>query len=188
MKFRIVLASLLLLCSSQQVLADCFSDLAYLPELKPIREKVALASVTEQTFGMLTDNNYRTPDEAPAIFRWHFERDKCSRMRPPASNPVEQLTVQAFNSIQSMLPDLYEGKMTYGEFAKRRQSIANDLDARAQQMFGQYQQQQAQQQQYQQQREDYLDQACLNRARNQIERAECSIGKGARQIGGALLR
>jgi flagellar biosynthesis GTPase FlhF len=80
------------------------------------------------------------------------------------------------------------------EEERQREVLARENENRRQKqlqilmMMQQQQQGQYQQQQYQQQREDYLDQACLNRARNPSERASCSMQAAGRQLGNALAR
>lgn len=170
----------------QHSLEGCIDVLKYDVELKPISDKVALSGIGEQTFGMLANENHPTLDETQAIFRWATKREQCIRSNPPQNSPITQANMEGFNAAQSLILDLYKGSITYGQFARQRQEIAKMVDAKTQQIIGQYQQQQAQQQQYQQQQEDYLHQACLNRARSQSAEAACNMERSGRQMGRAI--
>lgn len=182
-----MLALLVMLCSAQQVYADCLDALAYNTELQPIRDKVALVSVRDQTFGMLANENRPTSDEMQAIFKWGTEREQCLKIFPPSSNPVDQLIHEGNNAIQSLILDLYKGSITYAQFARQRQDIANAVDARTQQIIGQSQQQQMQQQQERQQQTQWQRQACLNRARNQFDVANCNMEAAGAGLGEAII-
>lgn len=188
MKFKIMLVLLALLCTSQQLYADCFDALENDIELQVIRDKVALVGSGGQTFGMLSNENYPTSDEKPVIYKWAIKREQCVNSRPLSNDPVEQIQREAFNAGQSLILDLYKGAITYGQFASRRQEIKKLSDAKIQAIIGQYQQQQMQQQQYQQQQEEYLYQACMNRARNQFDQSNCGMERSGRNIGRMLTR
>lgn len=191
MKFNILLLVFpTLLCAMQYAYADpvgeCFNVLEYDSTLLPISDKVALAGKTDRLFSMMSNENYPTSSEKEAIFAWATKRERCLSNNPSPSNPIIQVNIEGFNAIQSLILDLYKGTITYGQFARQRQEIAKMVDAKTQQIIGQYQQQQAQQQQYQQQQEDYLHQACLNRARSQSAEAACNMERSGRQMGRAI--
>lgn len=193
MKLKTLLLVLLaLLCSSQHIyaesLGDCFNALQYDNELQPISDKVALGRVGEVSFSMLANEATATPNEAQAIYKWAIKRERCFKSDPPPNNIVTHVVTDGFNTVQSLLLDLHKGAITYGQFNRQCQEIMRILTARIQEIAGQQQQQQFQQQQYQQQQEEYLDQACLNRARSQIEKASCGMERAGRDIGRMLTR
>ncbi|MDZ4141153.1 MAG: hypothetical protein U1C48_04000 [Methylotenera sp.] len=194
MKLKIMLVLLVMLCSAQQVYADCFGALAYDPDLYKIADKVALGGVRAQTFSMLANENRPTSDEIQAVFKWGEKREQCLKSFPTSSNPVDQIQNEAFNVTQSLILDLYKGSITYSQFARLRQDNSNAADARIQQINGQlqmqmqqYQQQQMQQQQFQQQQKQQQRQACLNRARNQFDVANCNLYAAGEGIGEAII-
>ena len=192
MRYRTILVSLILLCCAHQSraydLGDCFNALKIDSDLQVIGDKVELARVGDVTFGMLANNNLPTLVERQAIFRWGVKRDQCFNRYPPPNNLATQAVRDGYSAVQLLILDLYEGAITYGQFAKQSRETMEMVAARIQGNVSRYQQLQAQQQQYRQQREDYLDQACLDRAQNPSERAACSMERAGRQIGGALFK
>lgn len=193
MKLRLLpVTALLLLGAAKLAIADvytCIGGLDADTSLWPIRGKVALSSSASQPFSMLADSTTPSKEEAQSLLDWGSKREQCVKANPfPSNNPYRQHVIEGFNATQSILIELYNGRITYGQFARQRQEIARIVEARTQQMTDQYQQQQYQQQQYQQQRADYQYQACLNRARNQLDQANCGIAAGAAGIAGALVR
>jgi hypothetical protein len=194
MKFSVGLVSLSLLFITSHAAAepwgDCLRGLASDYALQPIADKVALSGSSDRLFSMMANDSYPTATEKAVILDWGNKRERCNTSYPPEQRPLTHLYVEGFRTVQSMIFDLYKGAISYGEFNRRRQDLNTALEARIQQLVGQYQQQyqqqQYQQQQYQQQREDYLNQQCLDRARNQFDRANCGIAAGARGIGSAI--
>jgi hypothetical protein len=158
------------------------------PSLQQIRGKVVLSGLSEPSFTMMVNESYPTQSERQEILAWGSKREHCIKENPPQAGPITQVAGEGFNAVQALIVDLYKGAITYGQFAKQRQDVQSITNARMQQIIGQYQRQQSAQQQYQQQRGDYLDQACLNRARNPVERANCGMERAGRQIGEALSR
>lgn len=191
MKLKMMLVMLVLLSHTLHAVADpmgdCIAALANDDALQPIADKVALSGDSDRAFFMMANNSHPTASEKVVILDWGNKRERCLSNNPPPQNPVTHILVEGFRTVQSMILDLYNGDVSYGEFNRRRQDLNNAQQAMLQQVINQYQQQQFQQRQYQQQREDYLDQACLNRARNQIEMASCGMGRAGRQLGEALL-
>lgn len=186
MKLKVLLVLLALLCSSQQVYADCFDALKYDAELQPISDKVALVGSDGHTFSMLANENYPTSDEKQIIYKWATKREQCINSRPQPNNPVEQINREAFNAGQSLILDLYKGTITYGQFARKRQEIKNLADAKTQAVIGQYQQQQMQQQRQQQQFCEARLQQCLSRAGDIYARNACQMENSGCALGGLL--
>lgn len=201
MKLKIMLVLLALLCSSQQVYADtfnddrisferyvaCFDALENDSELQLIRNKVALVNIKKQTFSMLANENHPTSDETQAIYKWAIKREMCSTNNPlPINNPFTRPWQFSFNAGQSNILELYKGVITYGQFARQRQEIARMAETghlEIQQQQSQQQQSRQQYQQQQQQQEESLYQACMNRARNEFDKAGCSLERGGRGVG-----
>lgn len=196
MKLKIVPVLLVLVCSSQQIyadsLGDCFSALKYDAELQPISDKVALALVDEVTFGMLSNEATPTSDETQAIYKWATKREQCLKSYPPPNNPITQINMEGFNSIQSLILDLYKGAITYGQFARQRQENAKMVDAKIQGVSGQ--QQQYQQRQYQQQQayQDAQAAQAFNAAGGTpgqlMSKAYSNVGSAAVQLGAGMLQ
>lgn len=188
MKLNAVLVLLVLLCSSQHIYADCFDALENDTELQVIRDKVALVSSNSQTFGMLSNENYPSSDEKPAIYKWAIKREQCVNSRPLSNDPVGQIYRETFSAGQSLILDLYKGTITYGQFASKRQEIKKLADAKMQAVIGQYQQQQMQQQRQQQQFCETRLQQCLSRAGDIYARNACQMENSGCALGGLLNR
>lgn len=153
MNLKIMLILFALLCNTQQVYAgnNCFYALKYDAELQPISGYVALGSSNEQTFSMLANESYPTSDEKQVIYTWAIKREQCKKSTPPIVIPYgEMIMNEAYNSLQSLLIDLYKGTITYGQFARQRQEINKALDAKVHAYDQQQGQQNQMQPQYQQ--------------------------------------
>src|SRR6266581_4414657 len=63
--------------------------------LDPIRDKVALYNVEQQTFAMRTNTDRVTAAEKPVIALWAQKRDQCERIAGPmlAMFPAQMLAV-----------------------------------------------------------------------------------------------
>lgn len=193
MKLKTLLLVLLaLLCSMQHVhadpLSDCINTLEHDSALQPISDKVSLAGKTDRLFSMMANESFPTSSEKEAIFAWATKRERCINDNPPPNNPITQVTREGFNAVQSLILDLYKGTMTYGQFTKQRQEIAKIVDAKTQQIIGQYQQQQMQQQRQQQQFCETRLQQCLSRAGDIYARNACQMENSGCALGGLLNR
>jgi hypothetical protein len=99
--------------------------------LNPIRHKVALFLVKEQTFAMRTDTDYASAEEKPAIALWAQKRDQCEMMEQPilAKAPVQIAAVlkASKQAGDSLIAELYLGHITYGELANKRAKNDTEL-------------------------------------------------------------
>ena len=183
-------------------LANCIIALDQVETLRPISDKVSLTGKPDRLFSMLANENLPTMEERGAIFEWATRRERCFSENPLPSDPISQVKRETQEAVQLLILDLYKGKLTYGQFASRRQEIGKAASLRMQQISQQerqaqeqrqiQQQQQLQQLQSQRQQErmrrleqcDANYQLCMNRAgdsarfRNQceMERSGCELG------------
>jgi hypothetical protein len=111
----------------EQEIADVNQRCASLmgdPALNPIRDKVALYDVEQQTFAMRTSTDHASAEEKQAISLWAQKRDQCELMNRPifAKAPVQMSAVTKATKqvVDSMIAELYLGKITYGELANKR--------------------------------------------------------------------
>lgn len=116
------------------------------PELDIIRNKVELFRlVTDNppSFDLTTNNSYPTAKEKVAIAKWAKLREDCSakdndainaNAQPPA-NEMQRVFFEketAFRKqmnaqIGSLIVALYQGKITYGEFAQKRYEMVSAI-------------------------------------------------------------
>ena len=110
------------------------------PELEPIRHKVEL--VREQgdqplPFEIATNDNFPTSDDRPVIAKWATVRDECIRRLdevqyiPSGANEIQitmlkqlhSFTQQVVGDETELIIGLYQQKLTYGEFGRKRYEI-----------------------------------------------------------------
>ena len=104
----------------------CFDDLRTKPELSAIAGKVALGRLGQQTFALFGDTTKPTDEEKAAILVWVNARQACyqlARQWQIETNMPPHFVAMNENSWSNsilMIADLYNGKMTYGEYARAR--------------------------------------------------------------------
>jgi hypothetical protein len=118
----------------QQSLADLNVKCAEIyrdSSLDPIRKKVAIGSLKDQTFEMRTNTEYPTAEEKRAIVIWGKDRDSCFRAGATflAMLPAEVAAVMCayYEVIDSFIAELYHGRITYGELAAHRSRNADEM-------------------------------------------------------------
>lgn len=112
----------------------CVNDLAHRPEFSIIADKLALVDPSLQTFGMLSNTSKPNAAEKMTIAEWVKARQECIAMRrewrSQVNMPLILTAVQdaSFSSFLNLTADLYNGKLTYGEYAKARANNAAQGD------------------------------------------------------------
>ena len=115
---------------------QCISNLANNPELTVIRNKVALGGLDTQTVEMLANNQKPNASEKAALLKWDSLRQPCIKMSQEWLAKYGQPNISVINDRVSsefkvLLSDLYAGKITYGEFAKARETLVSKANADA---------------------------------------------------------
>ncbi len=133
-------------------------------QLDPIRQKIALTNPLKETTFEMTVNASRLPaSDRPALAYWVDTKrtcfwliDRAFENYPDVIPPPKDLKAGYRAGIESLAADLYQRKITIGDFNKRykemavlNQSALQDNFARVQQQLQQQAQQQAQQRQQQ---------------------------------------
>jgi hypothetical protein len=113
------------------------------PELDPIRHKVELYRAVWDApppFEMASNESYPADLERQAISKWATMRDAClarqrSVPRVPASATAMQAAVleqdaafgeEVAGKVSALIVALYQGKLTYGEFAQKRYEFGRE--------------------------------------------------------------
>jgi hypothetical protein len=113
------------------------------PELDPIRGKVEINRLLADPappFQIAVNDTFPTNEERAVIAKWATIRDGCIKRAdaapfiPPGSNQMRVTVLQqdkAFATsaqarISELIVFLYQQKLTYGEFAKKRYEISRD--------------------------------------------------------------
>jgi hypothetical protein len=112
-------------------------------EIDPIRNKVELIRETFDSpvpFQIATLDTFPTTEDLPAIMKWATTRELCvnrfdaASTIPPSATPLQVAFIQqdrsfikqAVAGINELIVSLYQQKLTYGEFAKKRYEISRD--------------------------------------------------------------
>lgn len=139
MRFRAALLTLVLATPAafaQQDPTDaCFVRLSEERRLDVIRAKLSLLGSRTTTFAMLADESVPTAEEREAIATWATARADCmkdgdeyrARYWPAQAS---SLAVEAESRMTAEAVELFQQKINFGEFNKRRQAIANELAPR----------------------------------------------------------
>jgi hypothetical protein len=110
------------------------------PELDPIRHKIELDRAHADLpppFEMSVNNGFPSEEDLPVIARWASVREACLRRAraalvvPPTATPLQAAYLEQKWSylgdsaarVSELIVGLYEGKLTYGEFAQKRYEI-----------------------------------------------------------------
>lgn len=106
--------------------AACVSALSADPELVRIKNKVGLSSIDDQTFEMKTSKAYPTASEKKIITLWAGKLHKCygiieKSISEQQSQPSMVLLIKGqYPKLEYRLMQLYDKKISYGEFARAR--------------------------------------------------------------------
>src|SRR3989344_2949135 len=104
----------------------CLTNLAHRPEFSILADKLALAGPNQQTFRMLSGTSKPNIKEKTAIAEWAKVKQDCfsmtSEWRRQYNFPPTLAVIQdaGFSAFLNLTADLYNGKLTYGEYAKAR--------------------------------------------------------------------
>lgn len=134
MKRTILIVVLAMLAGCQTTSPDmppdpgiaCINSLANRPDLAVIAGKIALASPAQQAFEMLSNTSKPNDVEKTAIAEWVKGKQVCFDMTrewraqynlPPTLAAIQDAVISEFLNHTA---DLYNGKLTYGEYTKAR--------------------------------------------------------------------
>jgi hypothetical protein len=112
------------------------------PELDPIRTKVELHRANAEAavpFEIAVNDVFPTDGEKVAIAKWASLREQClkliesSQVQPDGLNPLQRTFAakdaafgkEASAKVGDLIVSLYQQKLTYGEFAKKRYEIGS---------------------------------------------------------------
>ena len=138
---RLCLPMLLAMCSSfamaQQSAnpaATCYEALSADPGLAPIRGKVALGGAPDEMRRMTTSAERASAQDAPVLAAWRGARDACHRLETDylakRDERIATLAQEHFAALQAMIAELESGKLTYGEFGRRRMGLYEKISSR----------------------------------------------------------
>ncbi len=111
----------------------CKKDLAHRPEFSIIADKLALVDTSQQTFEMLSNISKPNATEKTAIAEWVKAKQYCfgqsREWRSQYNAPTILAAIQetGVSTFLNLTADLYNGKLTYGEYAKARADLTAQL-------------------------------------------------------------
>jgi O6-methylguanine-DNA--protein-cysteine methyltransferase len=80
---------------------------------------------------LLANENKPTPPEKQAIKVWLSVREQAQQYQLEHRGPPSPLLVRTRQQVTRAILQLYNGEMTYGEFAKRIQELDSEYQAAA---------------------------------------------------------
>lgn len=118
-----------------QISDDCFDALARDPDLSSIAGKVSLTG-TKPSLMQLASDETVSPTEKEVIALWSSKRDRCWDVWAIGATFYpnnEQVNIGATtkDTVDLLIVELYKGRLTYGDFAKKRVEVRNLADAKS---------------------------------------------------------
>jgi hypothetical protein len=128
--------------SPQSINLEC-KDQLRTSDLDPIRSKVELYRDSWESavpFVIATNDTFPSQQERAAIAKWATLREECTARQiaafsmPPSATPLQVTQIQQDRSfgqsasagVRDLIVALYQEKLTYGEFARKRYEITRD--------------------------------------------------------------
>jgi hypothetical protein len=104
------------------------------PRLDPIRDKVPLVLRSGTvTPALLANADKPTPQEKQAIKVWMSVREQAQQYQLEHQGPPSTRLVRTRQLVTRAMLQLYNGELTYGQFARRIQELDSEYQAAARQ-------------------------------------------------------
>ena len=111
---------------------ELFAD----PRLDPIRDKVPLVlHPGTVTRALLANEEKPTPPEKQAIKVWMSIREQAQQYQLEHQGPPSARLVRTRQLVTRAMLQLYNGELTYGQFARRIQELDSEYQAAARQAY-----------------------------------------------------
>lgn len=154
---RLLVAVLLMFicghCNAQlTTLDDCMKKLADDSAYTILAGKLAVGTVAGTTPAMIANTSLPNNQERGIIAAWAAARAECLKTESRYGNSVYRPPLQAFsidaeNKVMAAAVELYDRKITFGEFNRQRQAAAEELRGKSVELSRQIQSQRAAQEQ-----------------------------------------
>lgn len=125
------------LCDAQQgSLASCIDKLAADSGFALLAGKLAVGMASGTTPAMAADTSLANSKERYVIAEWAAARAECLKADSRYGNavyrpPLQTFGIDAENKVMAAAVELYDRKISFGEFNRRRQLIAEELRGKA---------------------------------------------------------
>jgi hypothetical protein len=112
----------------------CYNEVANIPELEPLRDKVSVGPVDANRTEILFINSRPTPDERALLRKWLAARHYCRTLiftTAGAQTPMFRRADMSWgaSATERLINRLINGELTYGEFNRQR-ALNGQLQAR----------------------------------------------------------
>ena len=154
---QLVVAALLILvcghCNAQLTTLDaCMSKLADDPGYSLLAGKLAVGTIADTTPAMNANTALPNNQERHVIAAWAAARAECLKTESRYGNavyrpPLQTFSIDAENKVMAAAVELYDRKMTFGEFNRQRQAAAEELRGKSMELSRKIQSQRAAQEQ-----------------------------------------
>lgn len=157
--------------AAQDSLPLCLDKLTTDRRFEPLAGKLALGADAKVAPGLLAETTLANDKERTLISNWAAARAECLKASSRFGNDVYRPPLQAFsmdaeNKVMAAAVELYNRKLTFGEFNRRREAIAEEVRAKTVQLNRQIQSQSAAFEQADRQARE------LEQMRREVEEAE----------------
>lgn len=102
----------------------CYQALAGDARFLSIRQKVALGGGIDEMRRFSSSSERPTPAERAALAEWRTARESCHRLEADyiatRDTQIQALVRDYYAEIHASISELASGKLTYGEFGRRR--------------------------------------------------------------------
>lgn len=120
-------------CFASDAAEQCYSHLLAMPDLQPISNQMSFPDISKASFEQLANTNKATDQEKLLIAKYAegskicFDLDIASQ--PDNLHPRVKPALNEYHSNKmSLLIDLYNQKISYGEFIKKRQEASTRIN------------------------------------------------------------
>lgn len=129
-------------CATHQSADDdpsiaCMQQVDALPALAPLKAKLGSLSGASLDLDVMSDKSKPTPEETALVKQWHSARLACmgeaERFRATKTIPGYAALVSSHTkSYAHLIGKLYQGELSYGEFAGERSRLYDEMNAKLQ--------------------------------------------------------
>ncbi|MCC6212609.1 MAG: hypothetical protein IT513_16365 [Burkholderiales bacterium] len=112
----------------------CFRALVEDARFASLRGKVALGGALDELNSLTSSADRPTPLERVALGEWKSARDSCHRLEIPyfatRDTQIQALARDYFAAVQALIVELQGGKLSYGDFGRRRLDLYEKANLR----------------------------------------------------------
>lgn len=112
----------------------CYQALESDARFSSIRQKVALGGAIDEMRKFTGSGERPTAAESAALSEWGTARESCQRLEADyiatRDTQIQALVRKYYAAVHSLIGELASGKLTYGDFGRRRLDLYESTNAR----------------------------------------------------------